>query len=126
MQRATYVLSIVPGSAASSGIPVQSYSSQRARVSFRKTPTPPTIIRNLPCMVWDRPKAAAVSKDTAEAASSEDSECMCVICCCEYEAGEQIKLLPCLHMYHQLCIDAWLGRSHVCPVCQVGVAGEPG
>lgn len=34
-----------------------------------------------------------------------------------------MKLLPCMHMYHQACIDAWLERSHVCPVCQVGTEG---
>jgi hypothetical protein len=138
MRRATIVLSIVPGSTAAAAFaaqqPYSSSSSHRPRPSSRKTPTPPTIVRNLPVVIWDKPKAAAHtaqdSSDTKQQAdvsrASADSEletkeCLCVICCCEYEVGEPIKLLPCMHMYHQGCIDAWLGRSHACPVCQVGV-----
>lgn len=134
MRRATIVLSIVPGSTAAAAFAAQQpYSSHRPRPSTRKTPTPPTIVRNLPVVIWDKPKAAAHtakgSSDTKQQADvshgsadsdSEIQECLCVICCCEYEVGEPIKLLPCLHMYHQGCIDAWLERSHVCPVCQVG------
>lgn len=145
-QRATIVLSIMPGGATSGPrLPGQQYSQQQSHVSFRKTPTPGTIIRNLPTMVWNRPSkkpaAAAAAEDTQDAAvgkdnvsskdpeaaatdsDSESNEGLCVICCCEYEAGEHIKLLPCLHMYHKLCIDAWLRRSTVCPVCQVRVCG---
>lgn len=136
MQRATIVLSIVPGSAAAAAFTAQQpYSSSRSRPSYRKTPTPPTIIRNLPVVIWDKPKSHvqedsdikqqkdasnASQASTGSADGSDSKECLCVICCCEYEAGESVKLLPCMHMYHQGCIDAWLERSHVCPVCQVG------
>jgi hypothetical protein len=134
MRRATIVLSIVPGSAAATAFAAQQHTHvPRPRPTInRKTPTPPTIIRNLPVVIWDKPKAAPApaadtdtSKDVGDASyskaddSSDGKETMCVICCCDYEAGEQVKLLPCLHMYHQFCIDAWLERSHVCPVCQV-------
>jgi hypothetical protein len=143
-QRATIVLSILPHSAAAAAVAGQPYDSSTRPRSQRKSPTPPTIIRNLPVVIWDKPKAVssahasahekdassvkdaagkeAGNQDASHAStdsSEEGQERLCVICCCEYEAGESIKLLPCLHMYHQGCIDAWLGRSHVCPVCQV-------
>ncbi|KAF8066279.1 wdr48 [Scenedesmus sp. PABB004] len=45
----------------------------------------------------------------------------CVICYAKFEHGEQLKLLPCLHMYHVACIDAWLQRDRSCPVCTADV-----
>jgi hypothetical protein len=156
LQRATMVLSIVPGSAAAAAFAAQQqqqqpYSSSRPRPGAypRKTPTPPTIIRNLPVVIWtEKPgKHAHKSSDADDTAQEKDAaavaggavppaatstagscagdsdgqqESLCVICCCDFMAGEAVKLLPCMHMYHQACIDAWLERSHVCPVCQVG------
>lgn len=42
----------------------------------------------------------------------------CPICLCEYEEGEMMKLVPCMHFYHEECIDEWMGRSNECPVCK--------
>lgn len=41
----------------------------------------------------------------------------CAICMCEYSIGDPIRFLPCLHIYHQECIDDWLLRSFTCPLC---------
>ena len=32
----------------------------------------------------------------------------CVVCMCEYENKEKIRTLPCVHEFHQQCIDQWL------------------
>ncbi len=41
----------------------------------------------------------------------------CSICLCEYEKGETITQLPCGHLYHDSCLDAWT-KNHVrCPLC---------
>lgn len=32
----------------------------------------------------------------------------CVICIGPYETGQQLRLLPCGHDYHDICIDKWL------------------
>jgi len=42
----------------------------------------------------------------------------CAICLSDYEADEDIKTIPCMHFYHQACIDEWMARSCVCPICK--------
>ncbi|CDI97792.1 ring finger protein 11 [Echinococcus multilocularis] len=42
----------------------------------------------------------------------------CVICMCEYEAGDEMRKMPmCSHIFHRACIDDWLTRSLTCPSC---------
>lgn len=41
----------------------------------------------------------------------------CVICMIDFEMKDQIKCLPCMHTFHQVCIDSWLVRSLICPSC---------
>lgn len=41
----------------------------------------------------------------------------CAICMIEFEVGDQMRFLPCLHAYHKDCIDDWLMRSFTCPSC---------
>ena len=42
----------------------------------------------------------------------------CPICITEYEDGEVLRVLPCEHLFHPQCIDAWLVQNGVCPVCK--------
>ncbi|CAK9302138.1 unnamed protein product [Gordionus sp. m RMFG-2023] len=41
----------------------------------------------------------------------------CVICMVEFVKDEEIRYLPCMHIYHSKCIDDWLMRSFTCPSC---------
>lgn len=41
----------------------------------------------------------------------------CVICMIDFEIKDKIKCLPCMHTFHQSCIDSWLVRSLICPSC---------
>jgi len=42
----------------------------------------------------------------------------CSVCLCEFEEGETLKSLPCVHFFHQDCIDSWLMVGHTCPLCK--------
>uniref|UniRef100_A0A0G4H432 RING-type domain-containing protein n=1 Tax=Chromera velia CCMP2878 TaxID=1169474 RepID=A0A0G4H432_9ALVE len=50
----------------------------------------------------------------------------CPICLGEWEPGEQLRLLPCVHVFHQSCIDKWLRKNCVCPLCLQAVEEVPG
>lgn len=41
----------------------------------------------------------------------------CVICMIEFNVGDSVRYLPCMHTYHCQCIDDWLMRSLTCPSC---------
>lgn len=60
-----------------------------------------TLIQQLPCGFYDENK--------------KNKEC--VICMIDFEIRDGIKCLPCMHTFHQSCIDSWLVRSLICPSC---------
>ena len=49
---------------------------------------------------------------------ASDEPVECCVCLAEMEAAQRVRLLPCLHCFHEGCIDRWLGRSVVCPTCK--------
>ena len=49
----------------------------------------------------------------------------CAVCLSEIEDGEEIRQLTCKHMYHRACIDNWLRKRGVCPLCVRKVSVKP-
>lgn len=47
-----------------------------------------------------------------------DQRFSCSICLCVYEESDTVTSLPCQHLFHPLCIQAWLSKSGTCPVCR--------
>jgi hypothetical protein len=50
----------------------------------------------------------------------EDTE-ECIICATNYKHGDKRRRLPCGHKFHAPCVDKWLARSCVCPLCKVDI-----
>ncbi|KAF2879206.1 hypothetical protein ILUMI_26961 [Ignelater luminosus] len=47
----------------------------------------------------------------------------CVVCMCDFEARQLLRVLPCSHEFHAKCIDKWLRSNRTCPICR-GNASE--
>ncbi|KAM3726760.1 E3 ubiquitin-protein ligase [Dirofilaria immitis] len=51
-------------------------------------------------------------------------EKVCVICQCDFEKRDLVRMLPCAHHFHLKCIDKWLKGNRTCPICRQNVAPE--
>ena len=61
-----------------------------------------SVIESLPC-----------SKIT-----NNDEKTECCICLDDLKVGDSMRRLPCLHAFHQECVDKWLKNSATCPICK--------
>jgi E3 ubiquitin-protein ligase BIG BROTHER-like protein len=41
----------------------------------------------------------------------------CVVCQYEFKNGEEVTKLSCGHLFHSDCVDTWLSKNKVCPMC---------
>ena len=48
----------------------------------------------------------------------------CSVCMEDYKVDEQVRCLPCQHVYHHDCIVPWLQRHGNCPVCRKDMDGK--
>lgn len=57
--------------------------------------------------------------------AGQDTCGSCNICLTDFEDGENLRTLPCFHSFHCECIDNWLSRSPICPVCRTVINEQP-
>ena len=67
-----------------------------------------------------RREAAEERERQREAAAARAEEVQCVICQEAIRGGDQ--RLPCAHVFHRACIDAWLAQRATCPECRRSVS----
>jgi hypothetical protein len=49
--------------------------------------------------------------------SEDERETSCAVCLSDFTRGDELRELPCGHKFHMECVDCWLARSKVCPLC---------
>ena len=121
-------LAVLLGSGAA-GAGVQRGASSNA--ALRPPGTPEALIRALPERKFSAaalPRASAITgaivgSGTQATSSAELSSCL--VCLSDYEEGDSLKTLPCLHVFHVHCIDEWLRRKRLCPLCNTDVEVDP-
>uniref|UniRef100_A0A8C5LXI2 RING-type E3 ubiquitin transferase n=1 Tax=Leptobrachium leishanense TaxID=445787 RepID=A0A8C5LXI2_9ANUR len=65
-------------------------------------------------------------KDAKEDEEESDTDEKCTICLSMLEDGEDVRRLPCMHLFHQVCVDQWLATSKKCPICRVDIETQLG
>jgi len=61
----------------------------------------------------------ALVKYSAEKNKNVDPESKkCPICLDEFEEGQNVRFLWCMHRFHQNCVDTWLDKHTNCPICK--------
>lgn len=55
-------------------------------------------------------------------ADEQDNMSVCCICMREFNDGDNVRLLPCMHQFHKQEIDKWLSSSAKCPICKTPIA----
>ncbi|KAG7230476.1 hypothetical protein INR49_024585 [Caranx melampygus] len=63
-------------------------------------------------------------KQDEDEGADEDTEEKCTICLSILEEGEDVRRLPCMHLFHQLCVDQWLLTNKKCPICRVDIEAQ--
>lgn len=83
-------------------------------------------IKKLPCFEY--------KMEEEEEGGNNSSPMECAVCLESYKLGDLCRLLPnCSHSFHAQCIDSWLSKTAICPICrtdanspQVGDSSEVG
>jgi len=61
------------------------------------------------------------NREAGAGGANENEAPSCSICLVDYEEGDHLRMLPCLHQYHKCCADKWLSGASACPVCKTNV-----
>uniref|UniRef100_A0A8C5Q4D5 E3 ubiquitin-protein ligase RNF130 n=1 Tax=Leptobrachium leishanense TaxID=445787 RepID=A0A8C5Q4D5_9ANUR len=45
----------------------------------------------------------------------------CAVCIESYKHNDIVRVLPCKHVFHKLCVDPWLSEHCTCPMCKLNI-----
>uniref|UniRef100_A0A182W877 RING-type domain-containing protein n=1 Tax=Anopheles minimus TaxID=112268 RepID=A0A182W877_9DIPT len=72
------------------------------------------------CSVAKRIIAKIPTKSIKSDDKEIDNDC-CAICIEPYKVTDIIRVLPCKHEFHKVCIDPWLLEHRTCPMCKMDI-----
>jgi E3 ubiquitin-protein ligase RNF115/126 len=53
-----------------------------------------------------------------------DAKLQCSVCWEDFMLGENVRQLPCTHIYHEPCIRPWLELHGTCPICRQNLMND--
>ncbi|KAL5204401.1 hypothetical protein ABZP36_009272 [Zizania latifolia] len=65
-------------------------------------------------------RAISALEETTAGEASEVEGC-CSVCQEDFEGGDELRKMPCSHVFHESCITDWLWVSHLCPLCRLAL-----
>ncbi|XP_076452280.1 uncharacterized protein LOC143287922 [Babylonia areolata] len=66
------------------------------------------------------PTRPSSDASTVQSSNSES----CAICLEGYREAQVLRVLPCHHEFHQVCVDPWLEAHGTCPLCKIHIAAH--
>lgn len=68
----------------------------------------------------------AIGKLTTRTVKKGDKEAEpdfnhCAVCIEAYRLNDVVRVLPCKHVFHKLCVDPWLNEHCTCPMCKLNI-----
>ncbi|XP_056131755.1 E3 ubiquitin-protein ligase RNF130 isoform X2 [Lampris incognitus] len=68
----------------------------------------------------------AISKLTTRTVKKGDKETdpdfnHCAVCIEGYQLNDVVRILPCKHVFHKMCVDPWLNEHCTCPMCKLNI-----
>ncbi|XP_062856597.1 E3 ubiquitin-protein ligase RNF130 isoform X2 [Trichomycterus rosablanca] len=68
----------------------------------------------------------AISKLTTRTVKRGDKETEpdfnhCAVCIEGYQLNDIVRVLPCKHVFHKMCVDPWLNEHCTCPMCKLNI-----
>lgn len=70
-------------------------------------------------------ESSSSSAAEIEASASFNNNIVCCVCLSRLKEKDEMRVLPCLHKFHKLCVDRWLQGTHnkTCPLCRFSLMG---
>ncbi|KAK1879087.1 E3 ubiquitin-protein ligase RNF126 [Dissostichus eleginoides] len=81
----------------------------------------PTAMPNMGMGPWERIKSLPTVTITEEHVGGSLE---CPVCKEDYSVEENVRQLPCNHLFHNACIVPWLEQHDTCPVCRKSLSGQ--
>ncbi|CAI8599700.1 unnamed protein product [Vicia faba] len=79
-----------------------------------------SIDENTPAVI----EGGVVSGGTEKERVISGEDAVCCICIANYENNDDLRELPCSHLFHKDCVDRWLKINALCPLCKREVGGN--
>ena len=75
-------------------------------------------------LIYDKMKVfkyAELYKNYGENINKEET---CIICLGEFKSEDIIKKFFCGHIFHENCLNSWIIKSVVCPICKYNIKNK--
>ena len=59
-----------------------------------------------------------IKRASNDKGDGEEDVDKCTICLSEFDQEEDVRRLPCMHLFHVECVDQWLSQNKRCPICR--------